>query len=468
MTEPAVERHQGRPTTATADYDPTYDPLTTPHPGHGREYAPTYWVATAGEPPADDGPVQSDLDVDVAIIGSGFTGLSAALFLAREHGIKATVLEANRTAWGCTSRNGGQALNASGRLSRSQWIKRYGKEVAIQLHAEIAAGFDTFRELIKDVDCDAQHGGHLYIAHRDRAMRGLGAEARVLENVFGYKVELLDRKALAERYVDEAEAVGAMHEPDGIGVHPLKLAYGYLRQARELGATVHPASPVTGWHTRNGVHHLHTPRGIVRARAVGVATGGYTAQQLHPALRNRFYPVMSNSLVTRPLTAEEKQACNFITNEIITDTRTLRFYYRKLPDDRVQIGSRSAIAGADATHPRHRQLLVDGLRRKFPALAGIDVDYYWWGWVDLSHDMMPRVFRPDPNDSIYYALGYGGNGVMYSAQAGKRLAQWIAGKPEKTDLPIFCSELPSHPLAPFRRLGQSLLYRWYQLRDEKF
>ena len=83
-----------------------------------------------GTPPEDDGPVLRDIDADVVIIGSGFTGLATALFLAREHGIRATVLEANRSIWGCTSRNGGQGQNASGRLYRSQWIERWGKEMA--------------------------------------------------------------------------------------------------------------------------------------------------------------------------------------------------------------------------------------------------------------------------------------------------------------------------------------------------
>ena len=92
-------------------------------------YAPTYWVATAGTPPEDDGPVQQDIDVDVAIIGSGSTGLSTALYLAQEHGIRAVVLEANQAAWGCSSRSGGQGQNASGRLKRSQWIARWGLDV---------------------------------------------------------------------------------------------------------------------------------------------------------------------------------------------------------------------------------------------------------------------------------------------------------------------------------------------------
>ncbi|MDB5762484.1 MAG: FAD-dependent oxidoreductase [Herminiimonas sp.] len=451
-----------------SSYDPSYDPLVSSGPGRGMDYAPTYWAATAGTPPPDDGPIAGDVDVDVAIIGGGYTGLTSAIFLAQEHGIKATVLEANRVSWGCSSRNGGQAQNASGRLSRSQWIARWGVDTALKMHAEIGDGFETFKNLIRsgNIDCDPQTGGHLYIAHRAAAMKKLEAEAKVLADVFNYKTEMMDADAVRRRYVNEAEAAGAMHEPDGIGVHPLKLAYGYLKMARAAGAAVHPSSPVIGWETRNGIHYLKTPGGTVRARAVGIATGAYTAPGLHPSLKNRYFPVLSNSIVTAPMTAQQIEACNFITREVITDTRTLRFYYRKLPDNRVQIGSRSAITGRDASNPRHLQVLIDGLHRKFPALKGIPIDYSWWGWVDVSHDMMPRIFQPDPQQTVYYALGYGGNGVMYSAQAGRRLAQLIAGKGGGLDLPIFTSALPGEIFAPFRRIGQRMLYHWYYMRDE--
>ena len=454
-----------------ASYDPRYDPLTDAGPGHNRDYAPTYWIGTAGAPPADDGPVSHDFDADVVVVGSGYTGLSCAIHLAKDHGIKAHVLEANTIAWGCSTRNGGQAQISSGRLKRSEWIQRWGVDVAKKLHNEVCDAFDIFRDLIGsgEFDCDPQEGGHFYVAHKPGVMGRLRSECELLNSVFGYPASILSREKLHEEYVADQEAAGALHEPDGTCIHAAKLAFGYQSMARKLGAKVHPASPVMGWTIKNGIHHLTTPGGTVRAKSVALATAGYTPPGLSQYTNHRLMPILSNSIVTRQLTAEEKAACGFKTRSPLTDTRTLRHYYRILPDDRVQIGSRSAITGSDAENPKHLALLQAGLYRKFPVLEGIDLDYSWWGWVDVSHDMMPRIFQPDPSKTIYYALGYGGNGVMYSAQAGRRMAQMVAGKAEKLDLPIFTSPLPSHGiLTPFRRLGQRLMYVWYNLQDERF
>ena len=465
MSNPAQKTHWPK-----TPYDPGYDPLIAAGPGHNRDYAPTYWIATAGPPPEDDGPVSSDMDVDVVIVGSGFTGLSCAIHLAKEHNIKATVLEANGVAWGCSTRNGGQAQFATGRLKRSQWVQRWGVDVARKMHAELMDAFDLFRDLIGsgEIDCDPQDGGHFQIAHKPGAMAALESEVQVLNEVFGYKARIVSREELQENYVNDQEAAGAMVEPDGVSIHPAKLAFGYLKLARKLGARVHPASPVTAMSYRNGAFHLTTPGGTVRARAVALATAAYVPKGLSPLTTNRLMPILSNSVVTRPLSDAEKQECGFKTLSPLTDTRTLRYYYRYLPDGRVQIGSRSAVTGADAPNPSHLNLLLEGLHRKFPVLTGIELDHSWWGWVDMSHDMMPRIFQPDPSQLLYYSLGYGGNGVMYSAQAGKRLAQWVAGQGQSLDLPIFTSQLPSHGLlTPFRRLGQRIMYQWYAWNDER-
>ncbi len=453
-----------------ASYDPRYDPLVDAGPGHNRDYAPTYWIGTAGPPPQDDGPVSGDMEAEVVVVGSGYTGLSCAIHLAKEHNIKAMVLEANTVAWGCSTRNGGQAQISSGRLKRSQWIQRWGVEVAKRMHVEVCEAFDLFRDLIGcgEFDCDPQEGGHYYIAHKPGVMPKLENESKLLNETFGYGSRIISREELHEQHVKDQEAAGAMHEPDGTCIHAAKLAFGYQNLARKLGATIHPASPVMGWKIKNGVHHLTTPGGTVRARAVALATAGYTPPGLSNRTKNRLMPILSNSIVTRPLSDEEKDACGFKTCSPLTDTRTLRHYYRFLPDGRVQIGSRSAITGLDAENPKHLALLLKGLYRKFPILEGIDLEYSWWGWVDVSHDMMPRVFQPDPQQTIYYAMGYGGNGVMYSAQAGRRMAQMVAGHSVRSlELPIFTSPLPSHGiLTPFRRMGQRAMYVWYYLNDE--
>ena len=465
-------------TASDTRYDPQYDPLVAANPGAGRGYAPTYWVASAGTPPADDGPIQGDVDVDVVVIGSGSTGMSTALYLAQEHGIQAVVLEANQTAWGCSSRSGGQGQNASGRLTRSQWIERWGLDTAKALDTEIRTGFENFKALTREIECDAFDGGHLYIAHRKEKVAYLQEQTRVRRDIFGYKAKMLTTEELREQYCDERDAHAAMWEPEGVGIHPLKFTFGLMRKARALGVKVHTASPVQGWQTINGVHHLQTPGGVVRARRVAVCTGGYTGQGLNPLLKNKILPILSNSVTTRPLTAAELAATNFRSQTFLTDTRTLRFYYRLLPDNRLQLGSRSAITGAESEDPGHLKLLTDAIARKFPPLAGIEIEHSWWGWVDVSHDMMPRIARPDPAQTVWHAVGYGGNGVSFSTWAGKRLAERVAGKDAGQavfNLPIYNSPLEypnlfnvvrSQAFAPFRRFGQYFLYKWYWMQDE--
>jgi glycine/D-amino acid oxidase-like deaminating enzyme len=287
------------------EYDPKYDPLTGESIGANTAYAPTYWVATAGQPPEDDGPISADIDVDIAIVGSGATGLATALYLAKEHGIKAIILEANQVAWGCSSRNGGQGQNASGRLSRSQWIKRWGMDTAKRLDAEIRLGFENFKELTREFDCEATDTGHLYVAHRIEKIDYLREEARVRRDIFGYENAILSREEIKERYCDDHEAHGALLESEGVGIHPLKFNFGLMRKARALGVRIHTSSPVLSSETQDGINILHTPGGIVRAKRVAFCTGGYAEQKVESTLKNKILPILSNSVVTRPLSPKE-------------------------------------------------------------------------------------------------------------------------------------------------------------------
>nr|WP_245748876.1 FAD-dependent oxidoreductase [Oceanisphaera psychrotolerans] len=208
-------------------YYPHYDPLRDSSPGTAMDYPPSYWRFHAGEPPQDDGPVNGDMDADVVLIGGGFTGLATAMFLAREYGIKAVVLEANQIGWGCSGRNGGQGHLAWGRLSRSQWVRKWGADVARRLHANSLEGFEVFQSMTEDpeIDCEPQNLGNLLIAHSKQALDGLRKESQLCNEVLGYKTRVIDRDTVLNQYVGDQECHGAMLEPVGIAVQPLKLAY---------------------------------------------------------------------------------------------------------------------------------------------------------------------------------------------------------------------------------------------------
>src|SRR5207249_761549 len=193
----------------------------------------------------------------------------------------------NQTSSGCSSRSGGQGQNASGRLNRSQWIARWGLDVAKKLDTEIRTGFDNFKALTREIDCDAFDGGHLYLAHRLEKLEYLRQQTQLMREQFGYATRMLSAEEVRSDSCDEREQTGAMFEPEGVGVHPLKPMFGLIRKARALGVKIHTSSPVQGWETKDGVHYLRTPGGTVRAKRVAVCTGGYTGQQLNPLLKNK-------------------------------------------------------------------------------------------------------------------------------------------------------------------------------------
>ncbi|MFT6207962.1 MAG: glycine/D-amino acid oxidase-like deaminating enzyme, partial [Colwellia sp.] len=206
-----------------------YDPLHDKSPGCGEAYPDSYWAENAdiqNNAPQSDGQISQDVDVDVAIIGAGYTGLSCALHLAREHGIKAHVLEANQTAWGCSGRNAGFILKSSGRKSYSDMAQKWGEEVMRGIYDEM----------------------FLKVSHKPSKLAELISQAKLQQKTFaGIKnsdVEILTKNEVRQQYMDDKNAYGAIRYQDGFGLNPLKLAWGYQRLAREAGAKVHTSSPV--------------------------------------------------------------------------------------------------------------------------------------------------------------------------------------------------------------------------------
>jgi len=453
---------------AVMDASLTYDPLRDRHPGCGHDHVPSYWAATAGPVPDDDGPLRGDSDVDIAIIGGGYTGLSCAYHLAREHGIRATVLEANRAGWGCSGRNGGFVRPSIGKLAHQQMIQKWGLETARRIFVEAQKALLTTRDLISraPADCQLIDGGVLKVAHRPNRLSALESEARLLKEAFGFETELLDADEVKRHFHEGAEVHGALRFPDGFGVHPLRLVYAVLALCREAGARVHTATPVTVWEKENERHILTTPQGSVRARAVVLATNGYTPESLHACVSKRLMPVLSHIVVTRPLTMEEVAACNYVTPIPVIDTRNINQYYRLLPDRRLLFGSRGAITDSAVARQRQCAFLLDRLRAKFPALSDVSAEFDWNGWVCLTSDWIPHIHHAEDDPSLHYALGYGGGGLAYSLHAGKRLAARLVGQTtDEPAIPSTTSPLPKFPLAAFRRLGQRAAIAWLQMKD---
>lgn len=444
-----------------------YDPLHDNSPGCGAAYPDSYWADVSGHAPLQDGKIESDQDVDVAIIGAGYTGLSCALHLAREHGIKAHVLEANQTAWGCSGRNAGFILKSSGRKSYTQMASHWGEEVMRGIYTEMEAGVDTVNSLISEgIDCDRQSAGYIKVAHKANKLDELIRLAKLQKEMFGYDVEILSKQDLHQDYMGDQNAYGAIRYQDGFGLNPLKLAWGYQTFAQAAGAKIHCASPVIDWQTQGKKHLLLTPGGTVSAQNVVIATNGYTPKNLHPLVTNRTLPVLSQIIVTEPLTEQQIAACNFLTSNVVMDTRALKYYYRKLPDNRILFGGRGAITGKSANDPYYAQRLLSVLKTSFPALTDMKYSYAWSGWICMALDDLPHIYQDD-SQSIFYSMGYCGSGVSFSVQAGKRLAEKIARKPIP-NLPLYNRPLPKFPFAPLRRVGQWGYFHYGKIKDTWF
>jgi glycine/D-amino acid oxidase-like deaminating enzyme len=449
-----------------------YDPLIDTSIGCNQAYPTSYWADISGNAPHDDGQIKQDIHVDVAIIGAGYTGLSCALALAKDYGIKAHVLEANRTAWGCSGRNAGFILKSSGRKSYAAIAEKWGADTMRAIYSEMAQGVDRVKSLITQmqplgIDCQQQSAGFLKVAHKPSMMKNLLAQAKLQQKTLAdlavNEIEVLSEQEVRQHYMDDKNAFGAIRYQDGFGLNPLRLAWGYHLLAQQAGAKIHCASPVIAWHSDHGKQCLVTPQGIVHAQKVVIATNGYTPKNFHPLITARTLPVLSQIIVTEPLTPAQIDACNFLTENVIMDTRALKYYYRKLPDNRILFGGRGAITGKSAENSYYADRLLAVLKTSFPALKTLKYDYTWAGWICMALDDIPHLYQ-SADQSVFYAMGYCGSGVSFSSQAGKRLADKVAEQ-SIPQLPLYNQPLPKFPFASLRRLGQWGYFHYGKLKD---
>src|SRR5690606_28279120 len=233
--------------------------------------------------------------------------------------------------------------------------------------------------------------GELALAHSAAQMAAMATEADLLAATFGHRGELLSADELKARGTWAPGFHGGLLNPHGFGLHPLRYVRGLARAAVATGARIHARSRVTGWDGAGRGHRLVTARGSVTADHVLFATNGYTPEHLARPLRGRLMPVLSNILVTRPLSDDERAAQGWTAATMAFDSRKLLHYVRLLPDGRFMFGGRGGTDAADGAAPAMERRLRAEFEALFPAWADVAHEYFWRGFACLSYGRVPFV-----------------------------------------------------------------------------
>ena len=419
-------------------------------------------------PGVDLGPV-GDETCDVAIVGGGYTGLSCALHLARDFNLDVRLLETGPLGWGASGRNGGFCTYPPSGRSLGELIAHYGEAEAKRFIASQVEAVDFVRTLARDenIDLQPQGDGTLHVAHHPACMAGLEEERDLLNRVFGIAARLLPKAEVAETEYDSTEQFGALHNPVGFGLQPLRFARGLAAAAARAGAKLHGVSRVTHHERHDGWHRLRTPSGTLRARRLVVATNGFTRDEVVPGLARNLMPVMSNIIVTRPLTAGELAAQNWRTERPCANTRRLLFYYRMLPGNRFLFGARGDLTGKPEDAARMRRFMQRRLGEVFPAWRDVEITHNWRGFVCMTRRLTPSIGRMADDDSVFFALAYHGDGVSAAPWSGRLLAQLIGGKAELSDIPApMRGRPPAIPFPALRRWYLRGALGYYRLQDK--
>lgn len=413
------------------------------------------WGATA-EPAPEIGPLQGDQDFDVAIVGAGYTGLSAALHLAGR-GRRTVVLEKEDPGFGASGRNGGQVIPGF-KTYPDHLLAKYGRERGSAMAAFGAGMADETFALIEAnaIRCGVSRNGWVLAGHHPSKLEELRWKHDQWASR-GAKVRWLNAAAMAES-LGTRDYVGGWIDERGGTVQPLSFARGLARAALAAGALVTSRTDVRSVQRASGGWRIATSHGTVRAGHVVVATNGYTGR-LVPRLETSIVSLDSAQIATEPL-APEVLTSILPGASAVSDTRRSLLYFRRSPDGRFVMGGRGGIlrATSEANYDRLRRHAV-GL---FPALQNVKWSHSWAGRLAVTLDHMPHLHETDAG--LIASLGCNGRGVAYSTCVGRIIAERITGT-RQDELPLPFVPIKSMPMAPFRKLGAALVARWYGWRD---
>ncbi len=417
---------------------------------------PDSWYAESTNFPPERPALAGDTIVDVAVVGAGFTGLCAALFLA-ERGYSVAVLEAHRAGFGASGRNGGQV--GSGFNQAQPWIEaKLGKTAARALWDMTAAAKEQVRDLsAKHAPEAAYLPGVAHGAYSKAEAREYHEYVEYLQKNYGYEA--------AENY-DESEFRDVVKTPSykgglidrGAGhIHPLRYCVGLAQAAEAAGATIFERTQVTGLDYGSPAK-VKTVGGTVTADHVVLAGNGYFPD-LDPKLAAKVMPINSFIAATEPL---GDRWTDVLSEDIaVADSKFVVNYYRMSEDRRFLFGGRESYSvgfPTDITTKLRARMLS-----LFPQLAGVEISHVWGGTLGITMTRLPAVMRVAPN--VLAASGFSGHGVALSGFAGRVMAEAIAGQAERFDV---MSKLPTPEFpggATFRAPLLTLAMTWYSLRD---
>jgi glycine/D-amino acid oxidase-like deaminating enzyme len=445
-------------------------PSTThPHAFHFDRAVDSYWEASADPLGIDTAPLRSEETCEVAIIGAGFTGLSAALELA-ESGVEVRVLEAGRVGWGASGRNGGFACIGSHKLSYGQMIRSYGLEATRHYYQTMHQSVALVRETLDrfGIDAWASGDGEVTLAHLPGRVAELRDEQAFLLETFGDRTEFLPREELVARGLNGPGFHAGLKGNTGFGIHPLNYARGLARAAAKAGARIHGSSRLIRWEETPQGHVLHTAEGRLTARRVIVATNGYTPEDVSPRHGGRLMPALSSILVTRVLTQDELQSQGWTSPLMAYDSRKLLHYFRLLPNGRFLFGGRGGTDASDHGAKAYRPVLECAFRDLFPAWRDAGITHYWRGFVCLAYDLVPYIGALDEARTVWTAIAYHGNGVAMGSWSGRAVARLLTGRAAPGELsPVLTRRLARFPLPAFRPLYLKGAYVWYGWQDRR-
>ena len=428
----------------------------------------SYWVASASPlPDCETLPDATTIQTEVAIIGGGYTGLSAALELA-ENGVDVAVFDAGRSGWGASGRNGGFCCMGGSGKSYAQLAKQFGEDETRHFAKLQRSAIDLVGSRLEswNVDADRHSNGDVILAHKPNRVADLHEDAAETAHFTDIETEFLTRDQLCERGLNAGETYGGLHVKAGFGLHPMKYLAGLHHQCASKGVRIFEQATIEDVKNTGNGYELTSKNIRISAPKVIIATNGYSAENLPDWIGGRLMPVFSGILVTRPMSDDELANQGWTSDLMAFDSRILLHYFRKLPDNRFLFGGRGGITATPTSFAHAKQDLLGNFNRMFPAWRDVDITHHWNGLACLSQSFRPYLGRVPGHRDIWTGLAWHGNGVALGSLAGQMLGKQILGTQQPSETGAIMGTPPDRfPFSRFRRIGRNLAYRYYGLRD---